>query len=107
MSLNRKRLGEEVCDVVDARDVMHRKLLLLYAINDPVESHVHRFGHLGGDGIVGEAHCTFIVTVYRSRRLGVPHVVQDVALGESEASRCEDAGVLGFAHERANHRYPG
>ncbi len=64
-------------------------------------------GHLGGDGIVGEAHCTFIVTVDGSRRLGVPHVVQDVALCEGEASRGEDAGIFGFAHERTNYRYPG
>jgi hypothetical protein len=63
---------------------MHREFLLphTHTINNPVESHVHRFGHLGGNGVVGETHCTFVVTEDWSRRLGVPHVVQDVALGE-------------------------
>ncbi len=38
--------------------------------------------------------------------MGVPHVVQDFALSESKTSRCEDAGVLCFAHERAHDRNP-
>ena len=93
MTLNGERFCKEVCDVVDPRNVMHRELLLPQTINNPVESHVHRFGHLGGNGVVGETHRTFVVTEDWSRRLGVPHVAQDVALGESETSRCEDAGV--------------
>jgi hypothetical protein len=41
VALNRERLCEEVCDVVETRNVMHRELLLLHAINNAVESHVH------------------------------------------------------------------
>jgi hypothetical protein len=103
VTLNGERICNEVCDVVDPRNVMHRELLLSHTINNPVESHVHRLGHLGGNGVVGETHRTFVVTKDWSRRLRVIHVVQDVALGESETSRCEDAGVLCFSHERTNY----
>ena len=38
---------------------------------DPVKTHINRLRHFGGDGGVGKADSTFIISIHISRGLGI------------------------------------
>ena len=58
------------------------ELALAHSVSDPVEAHVHGFGALGLDGIVGDACCYLVVGLDGCwAGLGMAHFGEDGADG--------------------------
>ena len=91
-------LSEKVRDIVVARDMLDAELLLLDTILQPVEAHVDALRQARGDGLVGQAHCDFVVAQEQGRGLWVPEVEEDKALIVGDASCSKEDGVLGFLY---------
>ena len=61
MLVNRQWFGEEVSQVVCALPPLDAEVSLPDAIADPVKTHIHSFGALNFNSVVGHAHRTSIV----------------------------------------------
>ena len=73
--------GERISEVSTAGTVVDQELLLPDAITNPVEAHVHCFGTLLLDCVVGEAFSCGVVHLHGCGRLGM------IELGERDAKR--------------------
>ena len=62
-------LGMVVAEIFGAGSPEDSKLSLLFAVFEPVEAHVHCFGALLFDRVVGEAYGCRVVCLYRRGRL--------------------------------------
>ena len=102
MAMNRQAFSEKVGNVIEARDVMDRELVLTDPILDPIEAHVDRFRMFWGNCTVGYSNRTFIITCNRGGGLGVPDIIEDGALGAQEFGTGKNAGVLGLSGRGTN-----
>jgi hypothetical protein len=73
--------GERISEVSTAGTVVYQELLLPDVITNPVETHVHGFGTLLLDCVVGKTFGCGVVYLHGCGRLGV------VELGERDAKR--------------------
>jgi hypothetical protein len=71
--------GEIVGEVVGAFAPVDEKLTLLYAVADPIKSHVDCFGAALFDCVVGNTSCADIVCLNGRGRLWVSHVDESSA----------------------------
>ena len=63
--------GEWVAEIGDPGAVVYQKLLLAYAVLDPMETHVHGFGPFLFHGLVGKSCSGGIVNLHWGGRLGM------------------------------------
>ena len=62
-----------IYQALGARGPVQYELALDHAAAKPMESHVHGFGALGDNGIVGDSHCSGIVCLGGRLTLGKFH----------------------------------
>jgi hypothetical protein len=78
-----ERLGEEISEVEERRDIREVKQTLTDSIAEPVKSHIHRLGLFGSYSSVGKANGTLIITEEGGRGLGVTNILK----GSAEETR--------------------
>ena len=74
-------LCEVVGSICDAAAPVNDELALRNAVTNPVEAHIHRFGSLLLDGVVGNAGGSAIVGDDGGGRLGMAKFFERDALG--------------------------
>jgi hypothetical protein len=104
MASNGQSFGEEICNVQFPWHEDDPKLSLSHAVPQPMQAHVKRLRHLKADGIGRETDGDFIVAEERGWRLGVSHVLQDLAFVGGDAAGGEESRVLGLCYKRADDR---
>jgi hypothetical protein len=70
--------GKIIGIVVGTFAPIDNELPLSDAVANPVKAHVHGFGSLLFDGVVGETDCTSVICLYWGWRLLVPQVFQSI-----------------------------
>ena len=71
MDFKRKGLSEEISKIISAFEPRNHKLLLTNSISYPVELHIYTFCAARGDGVIGNADGTSIITKNGCGRLGI------------------------------------
>ena len=71
MRVNREAFGLAISKIPRTGDETNTELVLMDTTTDPVKTHINRLRHFGGDGGVGKADSTFIISAHISRGLGV------------------------------------
>ena len=69
-----------------------------------MEAHVQRLRHLEVDGIGRETDGDFVVAEEWCWRLGMTHVLQDLAFVGGDAAGGEESSILGLCYKRADDR---
>jgi hypothetical protein len=103
VATHRQRLSEKIRDVVEAANVLNPELKAANPILQPVKAHVAGLRHLGLDGLIGQAHSDFIITMNRCGRLRVAKVREHLALLICDLGGCERAPILRFLNGRTHH----
>ncbi len=86
---------------MQARDEDDAKLALLDPVPEPMESHVQRLRHFGGDGVVGEAYRHFVIAENGGCGLRMTYICQNLPFVDGNPSARKDAGVFRLGDERA------
>ena len=73
------------------------KLLLRFLVSHPVETHVHGFGPLWGDGVVDDSESRDVVGLHWRRWLKMPHRNERVAGGDGFAAIDIEGANLGLS----------
>ncbi len=71
-----------------------QELPLRDAVDEPVQTHVARFGQLGLDGLVGNVEGDLVVAMKERRRLRVPQIGEGLAFRDGGPGGAEGAGPL-------------
>ena len=103
MASHRQSFGKKIGQILQARDENDAKLALLDPVPQPVKPHIQRLGHLGGDGVVGEANRNFIVAKDGGCGLRMTHVGQDLTLIDGNTSSGKHAGIPGLGYEGTDY----
>ena len=97
VDMDREDFCEKICQVVGTIAPDDDEMTLLHSILDPMEPHVHCFGLLRLDSLVGEANSGRIVTVDGGGVLGVAEGGKDSTVYFTQTSVHKEGGVLGFS----------
>ena len=103
MATHGQRLGEKIRDVIKAANVLDPELKAANPILKPVKAHVAGLRHLRLDGLIGQAHSDFIITMNRCGRLRVAEVGEHLALLICDLGGCERAPILRFLNGGTHH----
>jgi hypothetical protein len=96
--------GKQICNVHLSRHEDDSKVSLPHAVPQPMEAHVQRLRHLEVDSIGRETNGDIVVAEEWCWRLGVTHVLQDLAFVGGDAAGGEESSVLGLCYKRADDR---
>ena len=99
-------LGEKICDVVVARDMLNAELVALDTVLQPMKTHVDAFRQARRDRPIGQAHgdLDLVIAKEEGGGLGVAQVVQDGALDVGETSGSEEGGILSLLYGGTDYR---
>ena len=87
MDFNRKGFSEKISKIISAFEPRNHKLLLANSISYPVKLHIYTFSTARGDGVIGNAEGTSIITKNGCGRLGVTQTSENIAQ-HSAVSSC-------------------
>ena len=103
MDVNRKRLGEEICEIVGALTPLDDELALTDAVADPVEAHVDGFGTVELDSVDGDTDSTGVVTENDGGGLGIAECGSNSAKPRACAGEGVEAGVFTLGDRSDDH----
>ena len=104
MAGDRQSFGKKICSVAKARHEDDSEVSLPHTVSQPMEAHVKRLRHLESDGVGCETDGDFVIAQEWCWRLGVTHVLQDLAFVGGNACGGEESSVLGLCYKRADDR---
>jgi hypothetical protein len=107
MTGNRKRLGEEVCDVAKAADEHNTKVSLADPVPDPMQAHVGGLGYPLRHRVGSNADGHLVVVEQRGGGLMVAHVGQDFSFLCRDARSGIQASVLCLRDKGTDDRDAG
>ena len=100
MVAGRMMLGEVIGQVVGAGGPVDQELILIGAVLDPVEAHVHRFGATLLDLVIGETRCSVVVGLHWGWSLFVAEFFEGCAKTDGVFAVVEEGADFAFSSRR-------